>query len=177
MGWKSFAGGVGVGVVLAGAVALWPKAEWRKLVAFPDSNFIGLHHEGLGDGSLEFSGAIVGDDLAFKNNVMKVRCTKDSMLCQSATVNQIAENHIDEPEFEDFKVTQWSAAFVQAVDDALCGKITLNIDRASRHIAYVQEPQNFNDPLCHNAEKVGRRYEIGRPAYWRSLDPHGRSPS
>lgn len=175
MNTKSFASGIALAVVAAALFALWPKAEWRRLIAFPDLDLVGLAYRGLDD-SVEFSGALTGNDIAFKNNLVKVRCSKSTMSCQSVMLSQIGENQIEEPEMGSLKVTQWSPAFIQAVSDEMCGRSIFSIERLSKHITYINEPASEENSLCNKRIMKREVYEIGRPAYWRSLDPHGHGP-
>ena len=175
MVWKSFLSGAAVAAVgIIALVLLWPKPAWHGYIDMPDLTLVGLQSGSpLGDEILDFSGAIVGPDLAFPNNIFKVKCLKSTMTCQTATLEQVADNEVGDIQQADFKITQWSPNYVEAVDDEFCGKITLGIDRKSRHIAYTQEPQNVHDRMCAKSNPDVRRYEIGRPTFWQKLDPKG----
>ncbi len=115
------------------------------------------------DASVNVSGTMSGDSLAYPNNTFSIGCYKDQKLCWVTSVEQIGPKQIGRMDAPySFAVLKWSPYEVVAVDDGStnCFKTTITISRRSKEALWVDEPINQTQPFCKNAERGIRKRSI-----------------
>jgi hypothetical protein len=124
------------------------------------------------DASINISGTMTGDSLAYPNNTFSIGCYKDQKLCWITSVEQIGPKQIGRMDAPyNFAVLKWSPYEVVAGDDGgiNCFKTTITISRRSKEALWVEEPINQTQPFCKNAEGRVRKRSIEDSPGWKKI--------
>jgi hypothetical protein len=136
----------------------------------PDFQFIDSRGD-LGEQSFMAWGAMRGPHISQPNNHLSIFCIRAEDVCHGDAFSQIGVDQVGRIEFTDYKITEWTPGFIQAVDQELCAKTTLNVSRNSYEVNFVREPIRISDPVCAGADMSIDKWSLGRPAYWEKLSP------
>ncbi len=106
--------------------------------------------------SLYVAGTLTGDDDGYKNSTTAISCSKDRMECLISTIQGISKTscqlgRLDSP--LSLPIVKWDDYVITAIDESpydtfSCTKTTINIDRKSEVVLWVQEPINQSQLSC-----------------------------
>jgi hypothetical protein len=127
--------------------------------------------------SVYVAGTLTGDDQD-GNGTTSITCTKDKMECLVNTIQGISKtscqlSRLDSP--QSFPIVKWDDYVITATDgnpyDTFsCFKTTINIDRKSEVVSWVQEPINQSQMSCKDIkdEKI-YKWTIEDPAWMKDF--------
>jgi len=121
-----------------------------------------------------------GDRLAYPNNTHIISCEKALQSCTDTSIEQIGPNQMGSMASPvAFQVRKWDAYQVIAGDDGLnnmmCGKVTITIDRKLHSLLWVEEPINQATQFCQHASTVVTKFTLEDSPGWRKLREATRS--
>lgn len=121
-------------------------------IVFPGKNFF----NGIGEQLVVVSGSLTGNGVGYKNNTMLISCYKSEMQCHTIEIDQIGVNQIGDVGLpSNLTITEWNPSIISATtgnefDIWSCVKTTINIDRKSEILEWVQVPINQSQLSCKN---------------------------
>jgi hypothetical protein len=136
------------------------EARYDEDIVFPIKTFVST------EAYVAAKGTLVADWIAYKNNTFSILCLPDE--CIVADVGQIGPKQISSINGPvTYPVIRWTKDEVVAQDDALCARITITFDRATKTVIWVETPINQTEITCKNADNTVRKATIEASLYWR----------
>ena len=159
--------GVGTSIVYT---KLQPKYENKEIV-FPDKLYTDIDATGF----VFIRGRIAGGDLAYKNNVRSITCTKDRNECVFYDVQEIGANQISiDYSPISFQLTRWDQYEISGSYDELCIRSTVSIDRKNKTALIVEEPINQGSLDCKDSPNKTTKYTLEGSLFWDSFRKRNR---
>jgi hypothetical protein len=125
-----------------------------------------------GDGFVYIGGTLTGEGVANKNNTIMIACYNDRRECLFSSVDQVGPNQIGRLGAPDrYAITTWNPNEIVATGPYAsgCRKITINIDRKTESVTWVEEPSDQSPPACKNADTKTYKWSIEDPPFWKAL--------
>jgi hypothetical protein len=126
-------------------------------------------------GHVIVKGAITGAGVGYKNNEITLSCSRVEGECYYAGISQIGYNQVSGPDPVSFlKIAEWNKSYISAKssaeDDKMgCMKITVNINRSTKDVEWVEEPINQATPMCDHADNKTYKWFIDSPPSWKRI--------
>lgn len=142
----------------------------QQQIVFGDKTYFDSSQTALGDAFIVIEGELSGKGVGYKNNETTIACYHNEMQCLVSAVQQIGPNQVsslDPP--ARYSILKWNAYEVVATsgDSSFdCSRVTINIERKSESVEWVQEPINKAHILCKNADTNTYKWSIETPPYW-----------
>jgi len=154
--------GVGTSIVYT---KLQPEYENKEIV-FPDKLYTDIDDTGF----VLIRGRLAGGDLAYKNNLRSITCTKERNECEFFDVQEIGSNQV----FVDsspmsFPIKRWDQYQISGSYDDTCVRVTISIDRKNEAALIVEEPINQGSLVCKDSPNKTTKYTLEGSLFWDSF--------
>lgn len=117
------------------------------------------------------TGRLAGTGLAYKNNVQTITCYRERGECELQSIQQIGPHQISSLHpVTTLPITHWDDALItasdpQVVNQAVCIRLTINIERKREFALWVEQPTNQAAVSCQHADTKTNKWTI-ESALW-----------
>jgi hypothetical protein len=162
---------VGVSILLFRQAWIWTAFGDKQDIIFAAKVFYDSAKT-KGDGFVYIGGTLTGEGVANKNNTVMIACHNDRKECLFSSVDQIGPNQVGRLGAPDpYAITTWTPDEIVATGyyASDCRKITINLDRKSESVVWVEEPISQPRAACKNADTKTYKWTIEDPPFWKAL--------
>ena len=124
------------------------------------------------DGFVYIGGTLAGEGIANKNNTVMIACYNERKECLFSSVDQVGPNQVCRLGAPDrYPIKTWNPDEIIATGPYAsdCRKITINLDRRTESVVWVEEPINQARAACKTADSKTYRWSIEDPPFWKAL--------
>ena len=111
-----------------------------------------------GNEDVFITGTLMGDDVGYPVNTMNISCYESEGKCTVASAQEIGRRQLGTITVDDWPVVSWTPTTIVAKSavgpTTDCFRNTITVNRQSKAVRYMEEPQNSDSDFCTKGRKL-----------------------